>query len=182
MKTRFTTRHSERLLDRRQFLERTAAAGTAAAGAAIFPQFGDGWLLSELLGNYPAFSWKTVPTAVDVGDSSRTWTPDEASFLADHFSLISIEKSHGINELPFGARFTETGFRADAAQLKQFNPRTKVLFYWNALQYSPAYEAAQQVRPEWLQPDPRFPQFTNFDLNNPELPALVGQRRRADGL
>jgi Hypothetical glycosyl hydrolase family 15 len=139
------------LMDRRQLL----AGAAAGAGAIALPARADAWWLRA--DRSPRFSWLTVPCAADVGDSSRRWNSREASFLADHFSLVSIEKAHGLGAQPAGMKWTEPGFLADAAQLKRARPSTKVLFYWNAHDYYALYEV--KANPAWLRQvgDPSSP-------------------------
>jgi hypothetical protein len=100
--------------------------------------------------NFPQFSWRTVPSAADVGNSARAWNADETRFYSHHFSILSIEKGHGIvPSTPAGERWSEPPFLDQAARLKRSHRPTTVFFYWNALDHYPLYQANATFRPEW---------------------------------
>jgi hypothetical protein len=77
---------------------------------------------------YPSFSWDHVPVYAHVGKSSGDFTPAELDFLAKHFDFITFEKGQAAQK--YGN--TEEGFAVAAREIKQRNPRAKVLFYWNS--------------------------------------------------
>lgn len=165
MPARSMTSDGAHRIDRRQFLVGAAATGLAAGGASLVPVSSAQTAPSLSYGGYPQFTWSTVPTAADVGNMFRTWTANEAQFLADHLSLVSIEKGHGFRSDP--NRWTEPGFLEDARKLKSFNQPTKVLFYWNALLHRTFYKASSEVKPEWVHPLPVPPTGRiQFDLGN----------------
>lgn len=76
----------------------------------------------------PPFSWDHVPVYAHVGKTSDDFTPAQLDFLAKHFNFITIEKHQASHK--HGS--TEEGFAVAAREIKQRNPRAKVLFYWNA--------------------------------------------------
>ena len=75
----------------------------------------------------PPFSWEYVPVYAHVGKTSDDFTPAQLDFLAKHFNFITIEKHQASHK--HGS--TEEGFAVAAREIKQRNPRAKVLFYWN---------------------------------------------------
>lgn len=100
--------------------------------------------------SYPPFSWRHVPTYADLG-SYTGFTSAEAKFLATHFSALSIEKAQGwALRKPGEPRNGESEFLRTARQLKKFNPRVCVLFYWNADTYYPFYQADDALRANWV--------------------------------
>ena len=76
----------------------------------------------------PPFSWDRVPVYAHIGKSSDDYTTEELNFLATHFDFITIEKDQASRK--HGS--TEEGFAVAAREIRQRNPRAKVLFYWNA--------------------------------------------------
>ncbi len=100
--------------------------------------------------SYPPFSWRHVPTYADLG-SYTGFTSAEAKFLATHFSALSIEKAQGLAlRKPGEPRNGESEFLRTARQLKKFNPRVCVLFYWAADQVFPFYQADEALRSTWV--------------------------------
>ncbi|NNM88715.1 MAG: hypothetical protein HKL95_09375 [Phycisphaerae bacterium] len=100
--------------------------------------------------SYPLFSWRHVPTYADLG-SYTGFTPAEAKFLATHFSALSIEKGQGMAlEKPGKPPNGEADFLRTARQLKTFNPKVCVLFYWNARRFFPFYQADKTVENAWI--------------------------------
>eukprot|EP01043_Picozoa_sp_COSAG02_P075011 COSAG02_NODE_15270_length_1187_cov_1.486213_1_plen_301_part_01 len=77
-----------------------------------------------------------------------TLTDTQASFVAEHNEIVSLEKCVGSN---VGLK-TETAIYQTAAQLKALKPSLKVLFYWATDQQGlRCYEANQTfaAHPEW---------------------------------
>ena len=120
------------------------------------------------------FSWDRVPVYVDTGKSSG-FTHEEAQFLATHYSFLSLEKGQGIE--PYGS--TEAGAAAAIKQLKEINPRIKVLFYWNSvLDYVNLYKATRGGLPDTFflkrlngKPYDVRPGVRPYDLSNPAMRA-----------
>jgi len=124
---------------------------------------------------YPAFSWDKVPVIAHFGKHDDELTKKQIDFLADHFPVVVLEKSHAIKKL--GS--TEAGIAHDAARLKLASKGMKVFFYWNALiDYGPMYEstATFAAHPEWAVKDLQGNDVTvqsakrkRYDHSNPEL-------------
>ncbi|MGE0755847.1 MAG: putative glycoside hydrolase [Pirellulaceae bacterium] len=93
----------------------------------------------------PDFRWDRVPVNIHFGKRNGELTDDEIGFIASHSELVTLEKSHGVGR--HGS--TEKGIAATAARLKRFNPRVKVLFYFNAFVNWPGYDAFETYRSEW---------------------------------
>ena len=93
---------------------------------------------------FPDFNWDRVPLNIHFGKRTEMTDP-EIAFVARHSELVALEKMHGIEA--YGS--TEKGIAATARQLKQRNPRVKVLFYFNAFINWPGYDAFTTYRPEW---------------------------------
>ena len=85
----------------------------------------------------PPFSWDRVPVYAHVGKTAGDFTPEQLDFLAQHFSFIAIEKGQAFRQ----RGDTAAGIAEAARQIKQRNPRAKVLFYWNAFLDYPLYKA-----------------------------------------
>jgi hypothetical protein len=78
---------------------------------------------------------------------------NQSSFIADAYSIISLEKCFGQ-----GSNLTtEEAFAVTSAQLKAIDPTTKVLFYWHSVvdisgpSFPPCYAAGKLFleHPEW---------------------------------
>jgi hypothetical protein len=122
---------------------------------------------------YPEFSWNKVPVAFHFGKNGSSLTAMESEFVASHSNFIVLEKAHANQEL--GS--TEKGIENDAKQLKMYNPKMKVIFYWNSfLDYS-MYEAHEvyESHPEWWlrkldgELDLKQGRIKRYDLSNPEV-------------
>lgn len=77
----------ERGMDRRQFLVGTTDVGLGAACASIVSASASADMTPAPKGGYPQFTWATVATAADVGDTFRTWNANEARFMANHLTM-----------------------------------------------------------------------------------------------
>jgi hypothetical protein len=122
---------------------------------------------------FPDFNWDRVPVNIHFGKRGQM-TDAELDFIASHSEFVALEKSHGVRA--HGS--TERGIADTARQLKQRNPRVKVLFYFNAFVNWPGYEAFATYRPEWTlrsmdghvvkhpsgtpRPDPSHPEFREW--------------------
>ena len=93
----------------------------------------------------PPFSWDRVPLYAHVKKSAGDFTPEELDFLAKHFDFITIEKGQAVDKRDN----TEAGIAEAARQIKQRNPRAKVLFYWNAFLDYPLYKASRNLPAGW---------------------------------
>ena len=93
----------------------------------------------------PPFSWEKMPVYAHVGKQADNFTSDELDFLAKHFDFISIEKGQAIRK----HGDTEAGTAEATRQIKQRNPRAKVLFYWNAFLDYPLYKASRGLPTDW---------------------------------
>ncbi len=100
--------------------------------------------------NVPAgrldFSWDTVPVYNHIGKSEDHFNAKEVELLA-RFPLVTIEKGQAVRK---GVSCEEGIYRA-AEQIKKVNPKTKVLFYLNAVIDWPGYAARQafERNPRW---------------------------------
>ncbi len=138
-----------------------AATATAPASAAGQPGPTD-----------PAFTWDRVPLAAHLGKPAGPFTDDEARFLA-RFPIVTIEKNQGLRTSVKGER----AMHEAARRIKQFNPATKVLFYWNAFLAYPMYDAhtAFLQHPAWAltdwagQPVLIRGRVPAYDLSKPDL-------------
>ncbi len=88
---------------------------------------------------FPPFSWDKVPVYAHVGKTDDDFTSEQLDFLAKHFDFIAFEKGQAVRK----RGDTEAGIAEAAKQIKQRNPRAKVLFYWNAFLDYPLYKASQ---------------------------------------
>ena len=86
----------------------------------------------------PPFSWDKVPVYAHVGKTDDDFTSEQLDFLAKHFDFIAFEKGQAVRK----RGDTEAGIAEAAKQIKQRNPRAKVLFYWNAFLDYPLYKAS----------------------------------------
>ncbi|MFT6868444.1 MAG: hypothetical protein ACJA08_003298, partial [Cyclobacteriaceae bacterium] len=123
--------------------------------------------------NYPEFSWEKVPVAFHFGKTSALMTAEEAEFVASRSNFIALEKGHASQQ--FGN--TEMGIEKEAQQLKQLNPKMKVIFYWNTFLDYPMYEAHDEyeTHPDWWlstldgELDLKRGKLKRYDLTNPEV-------------
>jgi hypothetical protein len=93
----------------------------------------------------PSFSWEKVPVYAHFGKTSDDFTPEQLDFLAKHFNLIAFEKGQAVRK----HGDTEAGIAVAARQIKQRNPRAKMLFYWNAFLDYPLYKASRNLPADW---------------------------------
>lgn len=78
------------------------------------------------------WSWDHTHTWVDFGDSSTQglMTQEQATFVANHYEYVSIEKCNAGGSSQPGHNSTEQNFAFTARQLVAANPNVKVLYYW----------------------------------------------------
>jgi hypothetical protein len=92
------------------------------------------------------FSWDRVPVYLHLGDSpARPLTEEQLDFIAQNFTLVALEKSHGLKH----HATSEQGIYATARALKARNPAIKVLFYFNAFINWQPYEAFERYDEAW---------------------------------
>ena len=146
-------------------------AAAVPAGGAAEPTLSDP--LDRVV-RLTGFSWDRVPLNLHFGKRSGDLTEAEVTFVAQHSSLIALEKSHGVN--PHGS--TEAGIADSARRIVAQRPGAKVLFYLNAFINWPGYAAFATYRPEWTlrdsagevvrhpsgtpRPDPSLPAFREW--------------------
>ncbi len=97
----------------------------------------------------PPFNWDHVPVYAHIGKHSDDFSPEELDFLAKHFNFIAIEKGQAIRK----RGDTEAGIAEASKQIKQRNPKAKVLFYWNTFLDIPEYKATRKLPDDWLLKD-----------------------------
>lgn len=85
----------------------------------------------------PPFSWDRVPVVAHVGKVSGDFSTNEVEFLAKHFDFVVVEKAQAVQK----RGTTEAGIAEAARQIKQRNPKAKVIFYWNSFLDIPQYKA-----------------------------------------
>ena len=117
-------------------------AAAVPAGGAAEPTLSDP--LDRVV-RLTGFSWDRVPLNLHFGKRSGDLTDAEVTFVAQHSSLIALEKSHGV--VPHGS--TEAGIADSARRIVAQRPGAKVLFYLNAFINWPGYAAFATYRPEW---------------------------------
>lgn len=106
---------------------------------------------------YPPFSWNTVPVAADVVKSPDQFTDAEASFIANNFSFIAIDKGQGV---PKNSEYAEQGFETAVSLIKQYKTQMKILYYWSTNvgvflnQCEAMYEALNNFQGSWCEPAP----------------------------
>jgi hypothetical protein len=144
---------------------RTFAVSTLAAGVRLAA------LSADDTSCLPPFSWKTVSLFNHLGKRDDDFSTSEARFLA-RFPLVTIEKSQAIRK---GLSCEEGTVRA-ARQIKAINPKTRVLFYLNAVIDWPGYDARAEFErhPDWALRDKAgspvlFRERKQFDLANPDV-------------
>jgi dienelactone hydrolase len=93
---------------------------------------------------FPGFSWDRVPLNLHFVKRGAL-TEAELDFVARQSRFIVLEKGHGLEA--HGS--TEAGIADTARRLKQRNPESKVLFYFNAFVNWTLYDAFETYRPEW---------------------------------
>jgi hypothetical protein len=90
---------------------------------------------------YPRFSWEAVPVYKMFG-APQLLTDEQARTIASTSDFICIEKAHGLQALG-GA---ELGAKHEITRLKQLNPHTSALFYFNAARAWPFTTYSQGLR------------------------------------
>lgn len=125
----------------RALLALLLAAGLSAGGAAE-PRPGEP--LDRVV-RLTGFSWDRVPLNLHFGKRTGDLTEAEVAFVAQHSTLIALEKSHGVN--PHGS--TEAGIADSARRVVAQRPGARVLFYLNAFINWPGYAAFATYREEW---------------------------------
>jgi hypothetical protein len=114
----------------------------------------------------PSSSWERVPVYAHLGKSEGDFTSAELDFLAEHFNFICIEKGQAVK----ARGCTEEGIYEAARQLKRRNPKTRVLFYWNAFINYPLYRALDRFKPEWTLKGRNGNEVRIFDrISRPDL-------------
>jgi len=99
--------------------------------------------------NLPEYSWDRVSVCLHFG-SHHQLTDEQIKLTASLSNLICIEKAHGQKT---NHKQPELIQGADARRIKKFNPKAKVLFYWNTLIAWPFTSANQDFdkKPEdWI--------------------------------
>ena len=95
-------------------------------------------------------SWDTLLSAQFIDFGYNAYTDAQAAFIASHYSIVSIEKCSGSGD-------TESVVWRTAAQVKAFNPKMRVVFYWDtdqgALSCYSAYTEFMSTPSLWLRDD-----------------------------
>jgi hypothetical protein len=119
----------------------------------------------------PSFSWDTVPVWLRVRKSTA-YTPEEIARIA-RYPLVVFEKANGYGT--YGN--VESGTVAAAKAVKQVNPNTKIIFYFNAVIEYGNYRANEEFDKHadtWaVRKNGRIFQFKDtyrlFDLSQPAV-------------
>ena len=118
--------------------------------------------------------WNSALDSQFIDFGYKLMSSSQASFVASHYKIVSIEKCTGSPKIT-----TEMGFYASAQQLKAIDPQIKVLFYWNVKQVSlTCYAAAEQFLSQpswWLRDDTGA--FVNISAGIPYLDTTVAAAR-----
>ncbi|MFI3331639.1 MAG: putative glycoside hydrolase [Rikenellaceae bacterium] len=98
---------------------------------------------------YPDFSWDKVSVCIHLGKSTDDFTAKETKFLS-RFPIVCLEKNQGLNK--HGAM--ELGTIAAGKAIKEYNPDTKILFYFNSCidfgeMYMTGYMLSDDANPDW---------------------------------
>ncbi|MFC5051416.1 putative glycoside hydrolase [Rubritalea spongiae] len=101
---------------------------------------------------YPEFSWDVTPRYFMFGNRYKLLTPEQVQFISEQTSFLCIEKSHG--QKPLGT--AELGAKHEAAAFKKINPKTKVLFYFNAAYAWPYTSYNQIFTKEGIEQNPKL--------------------------
>lgn len=123
--------------------------------------------------HYPEFSWNTVPIAFHFGKKKDVLTKEEAKFIASKSNFVVLEKAHGFPKY----RYSEDAIAADGKQLKKYNDKMKVVFYWNAFLDYDMYKAHEEYsnNPDWWlktldgKLDLKNGRIKRYDLSNKEV-------------
>ena len=124
--------------------------------------------------HYPGFNWHTVPLFAQLGKTTGDFTMQEAEFLANHFKVIALEKTQGLQG---SAGSVEDAIYRAARQLKAINPETKVMFYLDTFMNYPMFESSEEFRAhaQWALKDKEGKAVViadglpNYDLTKPEV-------------
>ncbi len=150
-------------------------------------------------GHMPRFSWDTVPMFYHAGKWAGPYSDEEVKMLAGKYPLVVIEKMHGQNDPRFEGQVEKAVF-LDAKRIKQANPDTKVLFYFNPFvdyrYYS--WKTSLPEVPSWalrgpdgqvLCKDRGVVKFVQFDITHPQFMPwwldkvrLVAEKPQIDGI
>lgn len=90
-------------------------------------------------------SWDTALSSQFIDYGYEALTSDQATFVANHYSIVSFEKCTGPG-------FTEANVYATAALVKAANPATRTMFYWDVDQGAlSCYNAHAEfmMHPDW---------------------------------
>jgi hypothetical protein len=145
-----------------------------------------------------AFSWDRVPLFAHLGKLDGPFTDEEIDFLATKHSIVVLEKSMEMRLHP-GNPVAEAAIERAAARLKERNPKTIVLGYWNLFIAYPFFNASKgffQNKETWGLKNLDGTQYLKrgrqacYDLSNPELRewwmnsavSLVGEGKKLDGI
>ncbi len=96
--------------------------------------------------NFPEFSWEKIPRWLIIRKASA-YTDAEVDSMATNFELVVFEKA---NKAGFAT--IEEGILDTAARIREIDPTTKNIFYWNSLIHYGGYGADTLYEPnawEW---------------------------------
>ena len=118
--------------------------------------------------------WATALDSQFIDFGYQLMSSSQASFVASHYSIVSMEKCWGYPSL-----MTEIGFYTSAQQLKAINPSIKTMLYWSTEQdHLTCYAAAARFLSEpswWLRDDSG--KFINVSAGIPYLDTTVPAAR-----
>ncbi|MDX9747539.1 MAG: putative glycoside hydrolase [Paludibacter sp.] len=102
---------------------------------------------------YPEFSWDKIPVCIHLHKKTGDFSTSEAKFIA-RFPIVCIEKSQAVDVY----NGMEQGTFNASQIIKKFNPKSKVLFYWNSrIDYGQLYSFGnildENAHPEWAMTD-----------------------------
>jgi len=102
---------------------------------------------------YPEFSWDKIPVCIHLHKKTGDFSTSEAKFIA-RFPIVCIEKSQAVDVY----NGMEQGTFNASQIIKKFNPKSKVLFYWNSrIDYGQLYSFGnildENAHPEWAMKD-----------------------------
>ena len=123
------------------------------------------------------FSWDRVSLNMHFGKRTEDLTDDEIKFVAQHSSLICLEKGHGARA--HGS--TEAGIADTAKRIVAIRPEAKVLFYFNAFINWKGYESFDSYRDEWTLRDDQGQVVTHGSGTPRPDPSNADFRQVVDG-